>query len=92
MSKEFIPDCVLYVCCGGKCKKRGGKEVYKSLKSAVKERRLKRQVQVIKTGCTDRCKHGPVVAVMPRNEWNLEVGEERAMMLLDGVVEGKGNG
>jgi len=53
------------------------------LKSSVKENRLRRQVQVIKTGCTDNCKRGPVVAVMPKNEWNFEVTEEKAMSLLE---------
>jgi (2Fe-2S) ferredoxin len=40
-------------------------------------------VQIIKTGCTDHCKRGPVIAVMPRNEWNFEVSEEKAMSLLE---------
>ncbi|MBT1710697.1 (2Fe-2S) ferredoxin domain-containing protein [Fulvivirgaceae bacterium PWU5] len=85
MSKEFsrTPNCVFYVCCGSKCKKRGSKHLYKRLKSTVKEQRLRRKVQVIKTGCTDHCKRGPVVAVMPKNEWNFEVTEEKAMSLLE---------
>jgi NADH:ubiquinone oxidoreductase subunit E len=87
VSKEFshAPTCILYVCCGSKCKKRGGKHVYKKLKSGVKEKHLKRKVQVIKTGCTDHCKKGPVIAVMPKNEWNFEVNEEKAMSLLHQV-------
>jgi (2Fe-2S) ferredoxin len=44
----------------------------------LKEYRLKGSIQVIKTGCTDRCKMAPVVAVMPENEWYLEVSEEQA--------------
>ncbi|HEY5746526.1 MAG TPA: (2Fe-2S) ferredoxin domain-containing protein [Chryseolinea sp.] len=76
------PECVLYVCCGSKCKKSGGKHLYKQLKSEVKHRHLKRQVQVIKTGCTDRCKMGPIVAVMPKNEWHLQVSEEMAAGLI----------
>jgi NADH:ubiquinone oxidoreductase subunit E len=80
---SHVPNCIFYVCCGSKCKKRGGKHLYKQLKSSVKENRLRRKVQVIKTGCTDNCKRGPVVAVMPRNEWNFEVTEEKAMSLLE---------
>jgi NADH:ubiquinone oxidoreductase subunit E len=85
MSKELspVPGCILYVCCGSKCKKHGGKHLYKQLKSSVKEKHLKRKVQVIKTGCTDNCKRGPVIAVMPKNEWNFEVNEEKAMALLE---------
>nr|WP_267297328.1 (2Fe-2S) ferredoxin domain-containing protein [Parachryseolinea silvisoli] len=85
VSKEsyYTPDCILYVCCGSKCKKRGGKHLYKQLKSAVKEQRLRRKVQIIKTGCTDHCKRGPVVTVMPKNEWNFDVTDEKAMSLLE---------
>lgn len=85
MSKKEarIPETVIYCCCGSKCKKNGGKEIYKSLKSQVKEHKLKRKVQVIKTGCTDRCKWGPVVAVMPENEWYLEVDSHRAAKIFD---------
>jgi (2Fe-2S) ferredoxin len=80
MSKNLyrVPECVIYTCCGSKCKKNGGKHLYKHLKSRVKAEHLKGAVQVIKTGCTDRCKLGPVVAVMPENAWYLEVSEEKA--------------
>ena len=77
------PECVFYVCCGSKCKKKGGKHLYKFLKSEVKHRHIKRSVQVIKTGCTDRCKAGPIIAVMPKNEWLLEMTEEKAMQVFN---------
>jgi (2Fe-2S) ferredoxin len=81
------PECVFYTCCGSKCKKRGGKHLYKSLKERVKEAGLRRHVQVIKTGCTDRCKMGPVMSVMPANQWFLEVSEESAHHLFDRFTE-----
>jgi NADH:ubiquinone oxidoreductase subunit E len=88
MSKDLSrkPECILYVCCGSKCKKRGSKQLYKQLKNSVKENSLKKQIQVIKTGCTDRCKMGPVVALMPDNEWHFQVEEERAMSLFKQVA------
>ena len=76
------PDCVIYTCCGSKCKKKGGKQLYKTLKSSVKAKHFGNVIQVIKTGCTDRCKMGPVVAVMPENRWYFEVSEEEAMEIL----------
>ena len=79
----YTPECILYVCCGSKCKKRGGKHLYKQLKQSVKEKHLKRKVQIIKTGCTDHCKRGPVIAVMPKNEWHFEMNEEKAITLLE---------
>lgn len=57
--------------------------MYKQMKGEVKHRHLKRHVQVIKTGCTDRCKMGPIVAVMPKNKWYLQVNEEMTSVLLD---------
>ena len=75
-------DCVLYTCCGSKCKKKGGKHLYKFLKSEVKLQGFKRTVQVIKTGCTDRCKHGPIIAAMPANEWYFHVDETVALQIL----------
>ena len=80
---SHTPACILYVCCGSKCKKRGGKLLYKFLKNAVKEQSLKQEVQVIKTGCTDNCKNGPVVAVMPVNEWHMHVDEGKALGLVE---------
>jgi (2Fe-2S) ferredoxin len=81
MSKFFdhAPDCIFYACCGSKCKKKGGKHLFKTLKGLVKETHLKNKIQVIKTGCTDRCKMGPVIAVMPDNKWYLQVSEEKAV-------------
>jgi (2Fe-2S) ferredoxin len=91
MSKDrsIVPECVLYACCGSKCKKHGGKELYKFLKAEVKARHLRRTVQVIKTGCTDRCKHGPVLAVMPQNEWHLHVDPVRGKQVLDAITKHK---
>jgi (2Fe-2S) ferredoxin len=79
-------DCVLYACCGSKCKKKGGKHLYKMLKEEVKARGLKRTMQVIKTGCTDRCKHGPIVAAMPANEWYTHVTMEDANQIITRYV------
>lgn len=83
------PECVLYVCCGSKCKKRGGKHLYKFLKSAVKENRLRPKVQVIKTGCADNCKAGPMIATMPENKWHKEMDEQKALKLLERAVQGE---
>lgn len=81
------PECVLYVCCGSKCKAKGGKHLFKQLKREVKHNDLKKSIEVIKTGCTDRCKAGPVVAVMPTNEWHLHVNEQSAANVLLAAIE-----
>ena len=79
------PECVFYVCCGVKCKKKGGKQLYKRLKHELKHSHSKTNVQVIKTGCTDRCKKGPVLSVMPQNEWHLEITEEMAIDIFNSL-------
>lgn len=81
------PECVLYVCCGSKCKAKGGKHLFKALKSEVKHRHLKKAIQVIKTGCTDRCKAGPIIAVMPANEWHLQCDERSAAHILEAAAQ-----
>ena len=81
------PECVLYVCCGSKCKAKGSKHLFKQLKSDVKHRHLKKVVEVIKTGCTDRCKAGPVIAVMPANEWHLHMDEQSTDKLLHATID-----
>lgn len=80
------PESVLYVCCGSKCKKRGGKHVFRCLKADVKEKQLKKNMKVIKTGCTDNCKHGPIVVAMPDNEWWTHVDDEKAKAIFKRVA------
>lgn len=80
MAKEFKKaENVIYVCNGPKCKKRGGKELRKFFKKLAGEEKSSK-IEVIKTGCTDRCKFAPVVCFQPENVWfpymNAEKGEE----------------
>jgi NADH:ubiquinone oxidoreductase subunit E len=86
------PECVLYVCCGSKCKPKGGKQLFKQLKKDVKHRHLRKHIEVIKTGCTDRCKAGPVIASMPMNDWHLNMDEQSTALLLDSVIDTMRNG
>lgn len=79
MSKDFkTPDKVIYVCTGSKCKKKGGKENGKALRSLIKDLGLKGQVEVVKTECTDRCDFAPVMCFQPDNYWMQHVTESEA--------------
>ena len=80
------PESIFYVCCGKKCKKRGSKLILSQLKSEVKDRGLKKRIQVIRTGCTDHCKHGPIVTIMPQNEWVTEVDGDKVREIFARVV------
>ncbi|WP_353133729.1 (2Fe-2S) ferredoxin domain-containing protein [Pseudopedobacter sp.] len=83
MSKFEIPDKVIYICTGSKCSKRGGKDCYKSLKSYLKDHKLKKDVELIRIECTDRCKFAPVLNLQPDNIWLKEYSEKEVLRLLD---------
>lgn len=79
MGKGFnTPEKVIYVCTGSKCKKKGGKEIGKSIREQIKEIGLQGKVEVIKTDCTDRCDYAPVVCMQPANIWLAYTTEQMA--------------
>lgn len=85
MGKEFKKASnVVYVCNGPKCKKRGGKELRKLFKKLKEEKEIC-GLEVIKTGCTDRCKYAPVVAFQPQNIWLPCVNEMKAREEMDKI-------
>ncbi|MCJ8167221.1 (2Fe-2S) ferredoxin domain-containing protein [Pontibacter sp. E15-1] len=76
MSKSFdTPDKVIYVCTGSKCKKKGGKDLAKLFRGMIKEMGLKKEVEIVKTECTDRCDFAPVVCMQPNNAWYAQTTE-----------------
>ena len=82
MSKErHTPAKVLYICTGEKCKKRGSKEISKMLRDYAEDHRLD-DIGIIRTHCTDNCKHGPVVCLQPGSDWYFHVDEHKAISLL----------
>ncbi|WP_018479749.1 (2Fe-2S) ferredoxin domain-containing protein [Pontibacter roseus] len=79
MSNGFnVPEKVIYVCTGSKCKKKGGKEIGKTLRNLIKDMGLKGKVEVVKTECTDRCDFAPVMSFQPDNAWLSYTTEEKA--------------
>jgi (2Fe-2S) ferredoxin len=87
MSKEKnTPPKLVYVCTGEKCKKRGSKEISKMLRDVAEDRRWD-HIDVIRTHCTDNCKHGPVVCLQPQNTWHFHVDEHTAVALLKKFAE-----
>ena len=55
---------------------RGGEEVCRALKDAVKAAGLKEKIRVARSGCLDRCGEGPNVFVYPEGRWYRGVGPE----------------
>lgn len=72
----------MYICTGGKCKKRGSKDIARTLRDYIEDRGLQKRIGVIKTHCTDNCDFGPVLCLQPQNTWHFGVSEAKALALL----------
>lgn len=70
------------------CGQRDGLEVYHRLKDLVKERGLRDEVLVTRTGCLKHCSRGTTVTVWPGNVWYGNVGLADAAELLDATLDG----
>jgi (2Fe-2S) ferredoxin len=83
MGKELrVPEKVIYVCQGSTCKSRGSKGLRKLLTAKIKGSKLK-GIEIIKTGCTDRCKFGPIFCLQPHNLWFLKVDENKLLEIFN---------
>lgn len=82
MSKFTVPDKVLYICTGSKCAKRGGKSLYKLMKSFGKHHHGDQDIEVVRIECTDRCDYAPVCTIQPDNIWLKEYSEKEVFKLL----------
>ena len=68
------------ICNGGGCKKRGAKDVSKTLKGEIRASGLLREVRTDTVGCLGLCKHGPNAVVYdgaePKGTWYLGLREK----------------
>ncbi|MBT3464437.1 (2Fe-2S) ferredoxin domain-containing protein [archaeon] len=67
--EKHILVCVIDKSATGKnsCGPKDAEEIWKKLKSYVKENNLKAKIRVSKTYCLDLCSHGPIVTIYPEN-------------------------
>lgn len=86
--KNTIPEKIVYICSGSKCNKKGSKDLFKKLKSHLKKSGIK-DVELIKTECTDRCKLAPVLSLQPKNEWLMEYEEKSVFDKIIREINGK---
>jgi len=90
------PRIQIFVCLNGRpegatkasCAPRGAEDLYYRLKDLVKERRLRDDVLVTKTGCQHHCSRGTTVSVWPHNHWYGHVALLDAEALLDAALAG----
>lgn len=68
MKKIDAPRKVIFICDGKKCTKYNT-GIRQQCKALIKENGLKKEFAVLKTECTDNCKHAPVMHLQPPNVW-----------------------
>lgn len=73
---------VILICEGSKCSRRQD-DLRRTFKHELKERGLKKHVELVEMDCTSRCKQGPIVAIQPSNLWLGEVHESNVPRILD---------
>ena len=64
-------DAHVLVCGGGDCKKRGSKEVRRTLKEELRAAGANGDVRIDSVDCLGLCKHGPNVVIYPGGSWYL---------------------
>jgi (2Fe-2S) ferredoxin len=81
-------DAHVLVCGGGDCKKRGSKDVRKTLKEELRGRGMVGDVRVDSVGCLGLCKHGPNAVVYPGGTWYLGLTERDVPEIVERHLEG----
>lgn len=82
------PEHIVYICTGSKCDKKGGKECYKKAKKLLKTFKGK-EIEIIRTECTDRCKLAPIACFQPENKWLLSYKQDEIFKKILHLAEKK---
>ena len=81
-------DAHVLVCGGEDCKKRGSKDVRRTLKEGLRERGMVADVRVDSVDCLGFCKHGPNAVVYPEGTWYLGLTEGDVPEIVERHLEG----
>ena len=73
----------ILVCAGTACESSKADDIYQNLLKEVEAHGLKKDVQVVKTGCFGFCEKGPIVKVLPEGAFYVEVKPENAKEIVD---------
>ncbi len=65
------------------CAQRGSMDIGQKLKQAMRDRGLREEVAVTKSGCLGQCKSGPAMLVYPEGVWYSVPTLDDAMEILD---------
>ena len=81
-------DAHVLVCGGGDCKRRGSKDVRRSLKEELRSRGMVGDVRIDSVDCLGFCKHGPNAVVYPGGTWYLGLTRRDVPEIVERHIEG----
>lgn len=95
MLKQPVPyKRIIFVCTNKKedpskpcCASRKSEDIVSKLKQVVREKNLKDQIRVSRTGCMGKCENGPNIMVYPEGIWYSNVKEEDLQFLLAEILK-----
>ncbi len=80
----------ILVCGGSACEASKADAIYESFKKILEDEGLKNDVQVVKTGCFGFCEKGPIVKILPEEEFYVEVKPEDAEEIVhETIIKGR---
>ena len=80
----------LLVCGGTGCESAKADQIYKNLKSCAEAHKVLEDVQIVKTGCFGFCEKGPIVKVLPEENFYVDVDPSDAEEIIsEQIVKGR---
>lgn len=80
----------ILVCGGTACESAKGHEIYEQLIAEAEKQGVAADVQIVKTGCFGFCEQGPIVKVLPDDNFYVQVTPEDAPEIIsENIIKGR---
>ena len=80
----------ILVCGGTACESAKGDEIYQQLLAEAHSQGVAKDVQIVKTGCFGFCEQGPIVKVLPDDNFYVQVAPEDAKEIIaENIIKGR---
>ncbi len=80
----------ILVCGGTACESAKGHEIYEQLIAEAEKQGVAADVQIVKTGCFGFCEQGPIVKVLPDDNFYVQVTPEDASEIIsENIIKGR---
>jgi NADH:ubiquinone oxidoreductase subunit F (NADH-binding)/(2Fe-2S) ferredoxin len=80
----------ILVCGGTACESAKGHEIYQQLLAEAETQGVADDVQIVKTGCFGFCEQGPIVKVLPDDNFYVQVAPEDAREIIaENIIKGR---